>query len=96
MLSVDWQGCAPAMAWAIAAFDADGNLEAAAKGRPPSWSSGIYGAELWSVLMAVYSSMPGAPIRADCLSVQQGIAASSGLEHQIVSWLERGLRLRPP
>ena len=58
--------------WAIAIFDSTGTLQASAKGRPPAWSSGIHGAELWGLLMATQAASPWASIRVDCLSVQQG------------------------
>jgi hypothetical protein len=58
--------------WAVAVFDTDGNLQASAKGRPPAWSPGIHGAELWALLMASQIADPWASIKVDCLSVQQG------------------------
>ena len=58
--------------WAFAAYDEAGTLVAAAKGKPPAWAAGIYGAELWGLSMAVSSTDAWAPIRVDCLSVQQG------------------------
>ena len=58
--------------WAMAIFDSKGSLQASAKGRPPAWASGIYGAELWGLLMATQTADPWAPIRVDCSSVQQG------------------------
>jgi hypothetical protein len=58
--------------WAFAAYDEAGALCAAAKGRPPAWADGIYGAELWGLFMAASVADPWAPLRVDCLSVQQG------------------------
>ena len=58
--------------WAFAAYDEQGTLLAAAKGRPPSWAEGIHGAELWGLFMAVTCADPWSPIRVDCSSVQQG------------------------
>jgi hypothetical protein len=58
--------------WAFAAYDEEGALLAAAKGRPPPWADGIFGAELWGLFMATMSADPWAPFRVDCLSVQQG------------------------
>jgi hypothetical protein len=68
----DLAGMCARHGWAMASYGTDGRLEAAAKGRPPTWASGIYGAELWSLLMAARSAGPRAPIRVDCLSVHQG------------------------
>jgi hypothetical protein len=67
----DLSGMCARHGWAVAAFN-DGLLTAAAHGRPPAWAHGIYGAELWSLLMAAMSAEPGAPFRVDCLAVQQG------------------------
>ena len=58
--------------WAVAVFDEEGKLQAAANGRPPSWAAGIHGAELWGLLMASRIADPWAVIKVDCLSVQQG------------------------
>ena len=58
--------------WAFAAYDEQGTLLAAAKGRPPSWAEGIHGAELWGLFMAVTCADPWSPIRVDCSSLQQG------------------------
>ena len=58
--------------WAFAAYDDDGMLLAAAKGRPPAWADGIYGAELWGLFMAATEADPWAPLRVDCMSVQLG------------------------
>ncbi len=48
--------------WAFAAFDEAGSLVAAAKGRPPAWAEGIFGAELWGLLMAASSADAWAPL----------------------------------
>ena len=58
--------------WAVAVFNSEGELQASAKGRPPSWAPGIHGAELWGLLMASRIADPWAVIKVDCLSVQQG------------------------
>ena len=58
--------------WAFAAYDDDGTLLAAARGRPLAWAEGIHGAELWALVMAATSSVPWSPLRVDCLSVQHG------------------------
>ena len=58
--------------WAFAAYDEEGALVAAAKGRPPALADGIYGAELWGLFMAASSADPWAPLRVDCQSVQVG------------------------
>ena len=58
--------------WAFAAYNDDVELCAAAKGSPPAWVDGIYGAELWGLSMAISSADPWAPVQVVCLSVQQG------------------------
>ena len=58
--------------WATAAFDPQGTLVAAALGRPPQRADGIFGAELWGLLMSTSCSGPCDGFRVDCMSVQQG------------------------
>jgi hypothetical protein len=78
-LDAEWDlsGMCARYGWAIAAFDEAGALAAAANGRPPAWATGIFGAELWGLLMASVSAEPGAPFRVDCLAVQQGAGRGS-------------------
>ena len=38
--------------WASAVYNSEGEIVAAANGRPPAWAEGIHGAELWGLLMA--------------------------------------------
>lgn len=74
---------------AFAAYDDTGSLLAAAKGRPPSWAEGIWGAELWGLLMAVTSADPWAPMRVDCVSVKQGSQkglAWAGAPDRTLAW----------
>lgn len=79
-LDGEWRlaGMCARLGWAFAAYDDNGYLCAAARGRPPAWVGGIHGAELWGLSMAISSADPWAPIRVDCLSVQQG--SQKGLE----------------
>jgi len=58
--------------WAMAAFDDEGNLTAAAHGRPPQWVRGINATELWGLLMGSQSSDPFCPLLVDCMAVKQG------------------------
>ena len=70
-------GLAARRGWAVAIYSDNGDLMAAAHGRPPAWAAGIHGAELWSLLMAINISDPADPIRTDCMAVLQG--SSKGL-----------------
>jgi len=58
--------------WAIAAYDCDDNLVAAANGQVPDWAEGIHATELWGLLMALEALDPGCPIKVDCKAVQLG------------------------
>ena len=81
----DLYGLCARQGWAIAAFDREGNLVAAAHGRPPEWAQGIHAAELWGLLMAAQTFDPNCPIKVDCRSVQQGAqhpAAWAGAAHR--------------
>ena len=64
--------------WAIAAYDDNRQLVAAAHGRTPAWADGIHAAELWGLLMATQSFDPGCALKVDCLSVQQGSVRDIG------------------
>jgi len=64
--------------WAIAAYDDNRQLVAAAHGRTPAWADGIHAAELWGLLMATQSFDPGCALKVDCLSVQQGSVRGIG------------------
>ena len=57
--------------WAFALQDYAGRTVAAACGRPPWWSRGIFGAELWGLLQAAMHSFDAAPFLVDCLAVQK-------------------------
>ena len=58
--------------WAIAAYDADDRLVAAAHGRTPSWATGIHATELWGLLMAAQTVDPWCKVKVDCQAVQLG------------------------
>ena len=58
--------------YAIAAFDEHRNLTALARGRPPSWIRGIYGAELFALMQAAVSAFAVTAYRTDCQSVHTG------------------------
>ena len=64
--------------WAIAAYDDNRQLVAAAHGRTPAWADGIHAAELWGLLMATQSFDPGCALKVTCLSVQQGSVRDIG------------------
>lgn len=74
MLDADWKlaGCCARRGWAFAVVDHEGNILASAHGRPPGWTGGIHGAELWSLLMASSHAMPQSVFRVDCMAVQLG------------------------
>ena len=74
MLDADWRlaGCCARRGWAFAAVDSLGEVVASARGRPPAWTGGINGAELWGLLMAAQAAFPGSPFRVDCQAVQLG------------------------
>jgi len=58
--------------WAIAAYDKEHQLVAAAHGRTPPWAKGIHATELWGLLMAVQNFDPGCALKVDCAAVQIG------------------------
>ena len=64
--------------WAVAVYDRDGEMLAAAHGRPPLWAQGIHATELWGLLMAIQITDAFSPIRTDCLAVKKG--TTLGLE----------------
>eukprot|EP00973_Karenia_brevis_P021012 2889637-Karenia_brevis.AAC.1 len=67
------QGHCKSLGWAFVVLGADGQVTAAAKGRPPAWVASIYGAELWATQMAVTHIFPGAArVVTDCESVRIG------------------------
>ena len=74
MLDADLKlaGCCARRGWAFAAVDELGKVVASAHGRPPEWTGGINGAELWGLLMAAQAALPGASFRVDCQEVQLG------------------------
>jgi hypothetical protein len=74
MLDAEWQlaGCCARRGWAFAVVDEHGEVIASARGRPPAWTGGINGAELWSLLMAALAALPGSTFRIDCMAVQLG------------------------
>eukprot|EP00973_Karenia_brevis_P072226 10034333-Karenia_brevis.AAC.1 len=58
--------------WAIAAFDKEDKLAAAAHGRTPLWAAGIHATELWGLLMAAQTFDPGCSLKVDFQPVQKG------------------------
>ena len=54
-----------------------GPLVAAAHGRAPAWASGIYGAELWSLLQAATVLDQFCAMRTDCESARRGVRQGS-------------------
>ena len=68
----DLCGLCARQGWAIAAYDSDDNLVAAANGQVPDWAEGIHATELWGLLMALEALDPGCPIKVDCKAVQLG------------------------
>ena len=68
----DLCGLCARQGWAIAAYDQEHKLVAAAHGRTPLWASGIHATELWGLLMAVQSFDPGCTLKVDCAAVQLG------------------------
>ena len=74
MLDTEWKyaGCCARRGWASAAADVLSEVIASARGRPPSWTGGIHGAELWGLLLAAHSSLSDSDFRVDCMAVQLG------------------------
>ena len=74
LLDAEWKlaGSVARRGWAFAAVDEHGRRIAAARGRPPAWTGGIHGTELWALLMAAQSAIPGSSFRVDCRAVQMG------------------------
>ena len=80
LLDSDWKlaDCCARRGWAFAVANELGDVLASARGRPPSWAAGIHGAELWGLLMAAQTAMPGSAFRTDCLAVQTGTQRGLG------------------
>ena len=74
MLDAEWKlaGCCARRGWAFVVLDELGRKVAAARGRPPAWTGGIHGAELWGLLMAAVSALPTSAFRMDCMAAQVG------------------------
>ena len=79
MLDAEWKlaGCCARRGWAFAAVNDLGEVVASAHGRPPAWTGGINGAELWGLLMAAQIAFPEAEFRVDCQAVQVGAQKGS-------------------
>ncbi len=58
--------------WAFCLMNSRDEIIASARGRPPAWCDGIYGAELWALLQGSRNSGPFDALRMDCLAVQLG------------------------
>ena len=65
-------GLCTSIGYAIATFDEQQNLTALARGRPPHWIRGIYGAELFGLMQAAVSALAVTAFRTDCQSVHTG------------------------
>ena len=74
LIDAEWKlaGCCARRGWAFAVANEAGDVIASAHGRPPAWTGGIHGAELWSLLMAALTALPGSDFRVDCMAVQVG------------------------
>ena len=72
---VDFEGTCARLGWSFLAINGEGNIVAAACGRPPAWITTIYGAELWAIVMAARYAFPGgvAELVSDCESVVNDI-----------------------
>ena len=58
--------------------DQDGEIAAAAHGRPPGWVDTSYGAELWAVQMVVTLVLPGsARVLVECEAVRNPLLSLS-------------------
>jgi hypothetical protein len=68
----DLCGLCARQGWAIAAYDQNQKLVAAAHGSTPFWAEGIHATELWGLLMATQSFDPGCLLKVDCMAVQTG------------------------
>ena len=68
----DLHGFCARQGWAIAAFDDEDKLVAAAHGVTPIWAEGIHATELWGLLQALLSFDPSCPLFVDCKAVQLG------------------------
>ena len=67
MLDAEWKlaECCARRGWAFAVANELGEVIASARGRPPAWTGGINGAELWALLMAALVALPGSSFRVD-------------------------------
>ena len=64
-------GCCSRRGWAFTAVN-QGDVVAAAYGRPPAWITSIPGTETWAMLQATQCAMPGCQYRTDCDAVRIG------------------------
>ena len=74
MIDAHWQtaGLCARRGWAFVWKDQHGRTLALARGRPPQWAPGIYGAELWALLQCASTSVEAAPFFVDCKAVHVG------------------------
>ena len=72
-----YYGLAATRGWAVAVMDEDGDILAAAHGRPPAWAQGIHATELWSLLMSFSVADPFSRLHTDCSAVFCGANRSS-------------------
>ena len=68
----DLHGLCARQGWAIAAYDSNDELLAAAHGLTPWWAEGIHATGLWGLLKAVQTFDPSCPLLVDCKAVQIG------------------------
>ena len=74
----DLFGLVTSIGFAFAAFDEQHNLTALARGRPPSWIQGIYGAELYGLMQAAVAAFAVTAYRTDCQAVLLGCRNGQG------------------
>lgn len=70
-----YAGCCSRQGWAFTEVR-QGDVVAAAYGRPPAWISSIPGTETWAMLQATQHSLPGNQFRTDCDAVRIGCQRS--------------------
>ena len=73
----------------MALYDADDQLVASARGRPPEWLSGIHGAELWPLLQGTTIGPIDFELLTDCkavLSSLDGVLAAEKEALGGMSW----------
>ena len=67
-----YAGLASRKGWAFAVYNAEDELVALANGRPPGWTQGIHGAELWSLYQALQLGQMQCTFLTDCKAVLLG------------------------